>query len=99
MMDEQLDRVYRDFFRREMPAELPPLVKSEPARAARPERRSRATLAVAIAALLGLGLWLSSNATPPNRAKEGPSKLLKDSEADGKKILDAAKDPPMPDMP
>lgn len=98
MTDEQLDCVYREYFRREMPAQMPPLVKSEPASAARPQPRSRATLAVAAALLLGLGLWLPGQTTP-QRAKDSPSKLLNDAEADGKKMLDAAKEPPLPDMP
>ena len=100
MNDEELDRVYRDYFRREVPAEMPPLRKSELASPPSYGSRSRATLAVAIAAFFCLGLWLSGNVAPTQRpAKNGSPSLLNNAEADGKKILDAAKEPPMPEMP
>ncbi len=88
MTDDQLDRVYRGFFHREMPRELPPLAKSEVRRAS-PERRSRYVLAASVAGLLGLGLWLSSAVEPAKESAKGSAtKFFKTAEADGKKILD-----------
>ena len=88
MTDDQLDAVYREFFRRELPAELPPFAKSEVKRTAG-ESRSRYVLAASVAALLGLGLWLSSTVEPAKgSAKGSASKFLKDAEADGKNLLD-----------
>jgi hypothetical protein len=89
MREDQLDQVYSDYFRREIPAELPPFMPSEPARVVRSNPRSGYVLAASVAALAGLGLWLSTYATPAKEtAKGSATKLLKDAEADGRKLLD-----------
>lgn len=92
MTNEQLDRVYRDYFQSQAPAQLPPIVLAEPARTARPARdsgRSRLTLAAAVAALLGLGMLLSANLTQNRASSEPRSNFFKDAQADGGKLRDA----------
>lgn len=93
MTDEQLDKVYRDYFQREVPGMLPPLRTAELA-APRTERRSRYVLAASVLALLGLGLLLSSALQPSKpHVKGSASSLFKDAEADGKKLMDTVEMP------
>jgi len=93
MTDEQIDKVYGNYFRHEMPAELPPLVLSR-VRGPRSESRSRYVLAASVAALLGLGLAVSSTMSSVKpTAKGSASKLLKDAQADGKGLLDQINQP------
>jgi hypothetical protein len=88
MTDEQLDRVYRDFFRHEAPREMPPLVKSEVRRPAAVESRSRWVLAASIAALIGLGLLVSSQMSPTRDGVKGSAtKLFDNTAADGEKLV------------
>lgn len=93
MTDDQLDKVYREYFQHEVPAELPPIVKSEVPRL-RGESHSRFVLAASIAALLGLGYLVSSNLLPSKpQSKGSASSIYKDAEADGKKLLDSVEMP------
>jgi hypothetical protein len=96
-----LDRLLSDFFKNEMPRPWPgppPHAVAEPSALVRDRTdagsRSRYTLAASVAVLLGLGVYLSAN-RPADPANRGPGdKLLRDADADGRKML--PKPNPMP---
>jgi hypothetical protein len=105
-----LDRLLTDFFTRELPRPWPgPPAAAVPADRRRSDAgpRSRYALAASVAALLGLGVYLSS-AVPGGRPTPGAGQpgLLKEADAQGDKLLKHANprpvnDPPMgiPNMP
>ncbi|CAN5116320.1 hypothetical protein BH11PLA2_BH11PLA2_37890 [soil metagenome] len=93
----EVDNAYREFFQREVPKSLPPLPLNHTATPVPQRTAGREFLmAASVAGLLGLGLWLSGTPNTANPKSGEPTKLLKNAEADGKKLLDAAKDLPMP---
>lgn len=95
---DDLDRLFRAYFQRQVPDPFPPcptVPVAEPAskyqsRQARPGVRSRLTLAASVAGLLGLGLTVSSGVRTPQAAKapDAPdARLLQNSTADGAELL------------
>lgn len=87
---DEIDRLFSAYFRQQLPKHWPafdPQPPTEPAvRRSAAGVRSRATLAVSVAALLGLGLYLSSGPRPlPSESESNPvgSGLLKGATAKG----------------
>jgi hypothetical protein len=92
---DDLDRLFGAYFKAQLPNRWPDApVPAEPVphATADPSGRSRLTLAVSVAALLGFGLYLSTGSRPtmgPNAA--GPrDTLLPASTADGGKLFNTA---------
>lgn len=86
-----LDRLLSDYFKNELPKPWPaPRAIAEPA-APRPRRdagsRSRYTLAASVAALIGLGVYLSAGTPAGQAPNAGKPDLLNKAEADGKGVL------------
>jgi hypothetical protein len=88
---DELDRLFSAYFKQQLPKHWPAF---QPAPAAEPTGlrtggqtgRSRATLAVSVAALLGFGLYLSSGPRQPPSANDGAPGgpgLLHDAKANG----------------
>jgi hypothetical protein len=97
---DEIDRLFSAYFQLQVPRHWPafePGPSAEPAwRRSAAAGRSRATLAVSVAALLGLGLYLSSGPRPlPTGNESHPvgSGLLKDATAKGpnlpKRLIEA----------
>ena len=97
---DDLDRAFAGFFKAELPDPfpgfVPPVAEPSSLRAARTPARSagtagRLTLAASVAALLAVGLWLSSGPRPdiaaqkPVKAPNG-SGLLDGATANGEKL-------------
>jgi hypothetical protein len=86
---DELDRLFTAYFRHQMPSPWPafaPTPSAGPSRKPVGAGRSRATLAVSAAALLGFGLYLSSGPRQlPSGAGAQPSGpgLLKEATAKG----------------
>jgi hypothetical protein len=104
---DDLDRLFTAYFRQEMPRHWPafqPPPAAEPAglRTTAGAGRSRATLAVSIAALLGFGLYFSSGgrSIPPNpAARPGEPSLLSGATAEQPKWMKDAEKTPEPRKP
>lgn len=104
--DDDMDRLLSAYFKRQMPAEWPAcraLAVAEPSTlrprvvdpAAGNPSRSSLTLAASVAALLGLGLVLTSGPRDANApAPSGDGGVLYSGTADGKKLLDPLKPAP-----
>jgi hypothetical protein len=88
---DEMDRLFSAFFRQQLPKHWPafdpgPLAEPVGPRASGNTGRSRATLAVSVAVLLGFGLFLSSGPRPlpsANESQPGGPGLLKDASAKG----------------
>lgn len=86
---DEIDRLFAAYFQHQMPKPWPafrPVPSAGPARTAGAAGRSRATLAASAAALLGLGLVLSSGPRPfpsANDPRPGDTGLLKNANAKG----------------
>ena len=86
---DEIDRLFSAYFRHQLPKSWPafaPTPSAGPARTAAQAGRSRATLAVSVAALLGFGLYLSAGPRQSPSRDESPSGtpgLLKDASAKG----------------
>ncbi len=106
--EDDLDRMLSAYFKRQMPAEWPvcraTATLAEPTSvrpalqpAASQPARSSLTLAASVAALLGLGLYLSSDHQPGTApVANDNSKLLNSGNADGKNLLKHIKPTPAP---
>ncbi len=107
---DDLDRAFAAYFKKQVPTPWP-AVRTDPTasasnlhapatRSMTGNTRSRVTLAASVAALVGLGLYVSSGHRSPqpgtNPASSEPG-LIKDSQASGKDLLE--KRPPVAPMP
>ena len=99
MNNKELDRVYRDYFRREAPADATAAQErtGEPAGLWQPQPGDAGR--GHCGPVLPGPLALRQHRTDAAAGEDGPTNLMNNAEADGKKILDAAKEPPMPEMP
>jgi hypothetical protein len=101
---DEIDRLFSAYFQHQIPKHWPafdPGPSAEPVgpRASGNSGRSRATLAVSVAALLGFGLYLSSGPRPlptGNQSPNGPG-LLKDATAKGPDLPKRLHDTPETD--
>lgn len=97
---DEIDRLFAAYFQHQMPEPWPafaPIPTAVPARTAVEAGRSRATLAVSVAALLGAGLLLSSGPrphTPVNGPQAGSTGLLKSASAKGPDLSKPLNDRP-----
>ena len=98
---DRIDRLFGDFFRNEMPHPWPaPHRIPTTVHAGDAAMRSRMALAASVAALFGLGVYLSS-ATPAHSPKVATSeRLLSGSTASGEELLKKAQAVPVvPSVP
>ena len=97
---DDVDRWLTDFFQAQLPNPFPPAPMTAVAEPARPRRAAdhgRLTLAASVAALLGLGVYLSYGPTADPAPAPG-SGLLQNSTANGKE-LHKHMPPPAPKLP
>lgn len=89
---DELDRLFAAYFKAQVPQPWPPF-RGTPVAAAEVRSTaapSRYVLAASAAALLGLGLYLSSGVQQPNRAPDHATQgtgLLKTATANGKGLV------------
>jgi hypothetical protein len=98
---DDLDRLFAAYFRQQLPKPWPKFQPVPMAGLRPPAERShsRATLAVAVAALFGFGLYLSSGSLQPPAGNGPPPTapgLLKDATAKGPDLSKPMSDPPEP---
>ena len=98
---DDVDRWLTDFFQSKLPKPFPPAPLTAVAELARPRRATadhgRLTLAASVAALLGLGVYLSYGPTAEPAPAPG-SGMLQNSSANGKE-LHKHMPPPAPKLP
>jgi len=98
---DDLDRAFAAYFKKQVPSTWPALhyepvaspstLRTPSTQPSTGSMRSRVTLAASVAALVGLGLYISSgHRTPPANSSPVVSEpgLMKDSHADGKELME-----------